>query len=138
VRGGAHYSTLATRVIDSHYNDLGQVEIVNMRNDVAVKEWPADWVLELSCSVDRKGIHPLPAAPLPPACFGLMAHGKAYESLTAEAAIHGIRNAAFQALLAHSLGSKADKVQAVLEDMLETHRKYLPHFLYRLVFVLGM
>lgn len=127
-RGGAYYSTLATQVIDSHYNDLGSVEVVNVRNNGAIEEWPADWVLEMPCRIDRRGIHPLPAAPLPPACFGLIAHVKAYELLTVEAAVHGDRNAAYQALLANPLGPRADKVQAVLDDMLETHRKYLPQF----------
>jgi len=128
LRGGAFYSTLATQLIDSHYNNLGLVEIVNVRNNGAVKEWPADWVLEMPCKIDRNGIHPLPAEPLPPACFGLVAQVKMYELLTVEAAVHGDRNAAYQALLAHPLGPKADKVQAVLEDMLETNRQYLPQF----------
>jgi len=127
-RGGAYYSTLATQVIDSHFNDLGRVEVVNVRNNGAVKEWPADWVLEMPCTIDRKGIHPIPATPLPPACFGLIAHVKAYELLTVEAAVHGDRNAAYQALLANPIGPKADKVQAVLDDMLETHKAHLPQF----------
>ena len=54
--------------------------------------------------------------------------GKAYELLTVEAAIHGDRNAAYQALLAHPLGPKVDKAQAVLEDMLETNKSFLPQF----------
>ncbi|MEW6093308.1 MAG: 6-phospho-beta-glucosidase [Chloroflexota bacterium] len=128
LRGGAFYSTLATQLIDSHHNNLGLVEIVNVRNNGAVKEWPADWVLEMPCKIDRQGIRPLPAAPLPPACFGLIAHVKAYELLTVEAAVHGDRNAAYQALLAHPLGPKADKVQEVLDDMLETNKEYLPQF----------
>ena len=67
-RGGAYYSTLATQLINSHHNDLGQVHVVNIRNNGAVKEWPADWVLELPAKVDSDGIHPLPADPLP-ACL---------------------------------------------------------------------
>jgi 6-phospho-beta-glucosidase len=127
-RGGAYYSTLATRLIDSHYNDLGYVEVVNVRNNGAVKAWPADWVLEMPCKIDRAGIHPLPADPLPPACFGLIAHVKAYELLTVEAAVRGDRNAAYQALLVHPLGPRADRVQAVLDDMLKTHKQWLPQF----------
>ena len=127
-RGGAYYSTLATQLIDSHHNDLGQVHVVNVRNNGAVKEWPADWVLELPARVDAAGIHPLPAQPLPPACFGLVAQVKMYELLTVEAAVHGDRNAAYQALLAHPLGPKADKVQTVLDDMLEINRAHLPQF----------
>jgi len=45
-----------------------------------------------------------------------------------EAAVHGDRDAAYQALLAHPLGPSADRVQAVLDDMLETNRSYLPQF----------
>jgi len=78
--------------------------------------------------VDRRGVHPLPAEPLPPACFGLLSHVKMYELLTVEAAVHGDRDAAFAALLAHPLGPSADRVQAVLDDMLETNRAYLPQF----------
>lgn len=127
-RGGAYYSTLATQLIDSHYNDLGQIHVVNVRHNGAVRDWPPDWVVELPARVDSGGIHPLPAEPLPPACFGLVAQIKMYELLTVQAAVHGDRNAAYQALLAHPLGPQADQVQAVLDDMLETNRIYLPQF----------
>jgi 6-phospho-beta-glucosidase len=127
-RGGAYYSTMATQLLSAHYNDLGEIHVVNTRHAGAVAGWPADWVLEMPCKVDRQGIHPLPAEPLPPACFGLLAQVKAYEQLTVEAALYGDRQAAYQALLAHPLGPQADQVQDVLDDLLETHRAYLPQF----------
>jgi 6-phospho-beta-glucosidase len=85
-------------------------------------------VLELPCKVDRAGIHPLPADPLPPVCFGLLAQIKMYELLTVEAAVHGDRNAAYQALITNPLGPKPDRAQTVLDDLLETNRQYLPQF----------
>ncbi len=127
-RGGAYYSTLATQLIDSHFTDLGQVHVVNVRQGGAVEGWPADWVLEMPAKVDGRGIHPLPADPLPAACFGLIAQVKMFELLTVEAAVRGDRTAAYQALLAHPLGPTADRVQAVLDDMLETNRVWLPQF----------
>ena len=127
-RGGAYYSTLATQLINSHFNDLGQIHVVNTPNNGAVKEYPADWVLELPARVDSAGIHPLPAEPLPPACFGLVAQVKMYELLTVEAALRGDRDTLYQALLAHPLGPSADRVQAVLEDLLATNRQWLPQF----------
>ncbi len=127
-RGGAYYSTLATQLINSHHNDLGQVHVVNVRNNGAVKEWPSDWVLELPAQVDQRGIHPLPAAPLPPACFGLIAQVKMYELLTVEAAVHGDKNALYQALLTHPLGPSGDQVQAVMDDLLATNQQWLPQF----------
>ena len=85
----------------------------------------------MPCKVDRAGIHPLPAEPLPPVCFGLLAQVKAYEQLTVEAAVNGDRKAAYQALLAHPLGPAADQVEIVLEDLLETHKDHLPQFFKR-------
>jgi 6-phospho-beta-glucosidase len=128
-RGGAYYSTLATEIVDSHHNDLGQVHVVNIRNQGAVHQWPSDWVLELPARIDRAGAHPLPAPPLPPVCYGLIAQVKMCELLTVEAAVRGDRKAAHLALLAHPLGPAADKVEQVLDDMLETNRQWLPHFL---------
>jgi 6-phospho-beta-glucosidase len=127
-RGGAYYSTLATQILTAHYNDLGETHIVNTPHRGAVPGWPPDWVLEMPCIVDAKGIHPLPTKPLPPVCFGLIAQVKSYELLTVQAAVNGDREAAYQALLAHPLGPAADKVQEVLDDLLETNRAYLPQF----------
>jgi 6-phospho-beta-glucosidase len=127
-RGGAYYSTVATQLLDAHFNNLGETHVVNVRHAGAVPGWPDDWVLELPCRVDASGIQPLPARPLPPVCFGLLAHIKSYELLTVEAAVHGDREAAYQALLAHPLGPAADQIQTVLDDLLVTHRTYLPQF----------
>jgi 6-phospho-beta-glucosidase len=127
-RGGAYYSTVATQLISAHFNNLGETHVANVRHNGAVPGWQADWVLEMPVRVDAGGIHPLPAQPLPPVAFGLLAQVKMYEQLTVEAAVHGDRKAAYQALLVHPLGPKANKVKAVLEDLLETHKAYLPQF----------
>jgi 6-phospho-beta-glucosidase len=127
-RGGAYYSTVATQLLNAHHNDLGETHVVNVPHAGAVSGWSADWVLEMPCQVDARGIHPLPAEPLPLVCFGLLAQVKSYEILTVEAAVHGDRKAAYQALLAHPLGPSADQVQAVLDDLLEANREYLSQF----------
>lgn len=127
-RGGAYYSTVATQLLNAHYNDLGETHVVNAKHDGAVEGWPLDWVLELPCKVDRKGVHPIATTPLPDTCFGLIAQVKSYEILTARAAVSGDRSLLYQALLAHPLGPEADQVQAVMDDLLETNRRYLPLF----------
>jgi 6-phospho-beta-glucosidase len=127
-RGGAYYSTVAVQLIEALAADLGQVHIVNTRQGDAVPGIPPDWVMELPCKVDRGGIHPLPAEPLPMFADGLLRAVKAYELLTAQAAVTGDRNAALQALVVHPLGPGVDQVQAVLDDMLTTHRAYLDQF----------
>ncbi len=127
-RGGAYYSTVATQLLNAHYNDLGETHVVNTVSRGAVPGVPADWVLELPCAVSRTGIAPLPAAPLHPAVAGLVAAVKAYELLTVEAAVHGDREAAYQALLAHPLGPAEGQIDAVLDEMLAINRPYLPQF----------
>jgi 6-phospho-beta-glucosidase len=127
-RGGAYYSTVATQLLNAHYNDLNETHVVNTRHDGAVPGYPGDWVMELPAVVGRAGIRPLPAEPLPAECFDLVKRVKEYELLTVEAAVHGDRQAALQALIANPLGPKPDQAQAVLDDLLETHRAHLPQF----------
>ena len=129
LRGGAYYSTVATQLINAHANNLGEVHVANTRHNGAVPGWPADWVLEMPCRMDAQGVHPLAAEPLPPVCFGLLSQVKMYELLTVEAAVHGDRRAAYEALLTNPLGPSADQAQEVLEDILETNGDYLPQFL---------
>ncbi len=128
LRGGAYYSTVATQLLNAIHNDLAETHVVNTVNNGAVKGWPDDWVLELPARVSRMGIQALPAEPLPPACFGLLAAVKSYELLTADAAVTGDRQKAYLALLAHPLGPRANMVTGVLDDLLNTNRKYLPLF----------
>jgi len=127
-RGGAYYSTVATQLLNAHYNNLGEIHIANSRNGKAVPEWPENWVLELPCRVDANGVQPLPAEPLPAGPFEIISQVKMYELLTVQAAVHGDWEAARQALLANPLGPQPAQVHAVLEDMLTTHRQYLPRF----------
>jgi len=127
-RGGAYYSTVATQLLNAHYNDLGETHVVNARHDGAVEGWPLDWVLELPCKVDAKGVHPIATTPLPDTCFGLIAQVKSFELLAARAAVSGDRNLLYQALLAHPLGPEANQVEAVMDDLLLTNKQYLPLF----------
>ena len=132
-RGGAYYATVATQLLNAHYNNLHEPHVVNVPHRGAVAGWPDEWVLELPAEVSRAGIRPLPARPLPSVAFGLLQQVKMYELLTVEAAVHGDRAAAYQALLAHPLGPPAAQAEAVLDDMLHTHRAYLPQFFSRVV-----
>jgi len=127
-RGGAYYSTLAAQLLDAHYNDRGERHVINVAHKGAVPGWPADWVLELPCRVDRAGFHPLPAEALPPAQAGLAAAVKAYELLAVQAAVTGDRQALHLALLAHPLGPSADRIEPLVDDLLSTHRAHLPQF----------
>ena len=127
-RGGAYYSTVATQLINAHYNDLNEIHVVNTRNNGAVPGWDNEWVIEIPCKINAKGVFPEPTTPLPPECESLISRVKAYEIYTTRAAVEGNRMAAYKALLSHPLGPSADKISALLEDILEINKQYLPNF----------
>lgn len=126
-RGGAYYSTVATALIDAHHNDRREHHIVNVRHAGAVEGWDPSWVLEMPARVGRM-IEPIPASPLPPSLFGLLAQVKAYELLAIDAAVTGSRRAAYEALLAHPLGPAVERIPALLDDLIATNAEHLPRF----------
>ena len=126
-RGGAYYSTAAVQLMLALQRRESEIHIVNTRVGDAVKGWPSDWVGELPCRVSRAGVHPLPIEPLPTMSDALVRVVKAYELLTAEAAVTGSQEAALQALALHPLGPGAGRAPAVLDDMLRTHASFLEY-----------
>ena len=102
-RGGAYYSEAAVDLIASLHDGRGDVQVVDVRNDGALPDLPADAVVEIPSRIDRDGAHPLPLSPLGPPEQALLREVKAYERLAAEAARTGDRDVALQALRANPL-----------------------------------
>jgi len=127
-RGGAYYSDAAAALIASLQAGTGDVQVVNVRNEGAVANLADDDVVEVACTVDRDGAHPLSVEPLPPEMHALVAHVKDYERLTIAAALSGSRSDALQALLANPLVPDLDTAQPLLDALLEVNRRYLPRF----------
>ena len=110
-RGGAFYSEAAVRLIASLHAGTGDVQVVDVRNDGALPGLPDDAVVEVPCTVDRDGAHPLPQRALPPEMAGLVAHCKAYERLAVEAAMSGSRDTMIRALVANPLVGQYPKAE---------------------------
>jgi 6-phospho-beta-glucosidase len=127
-RGGAFYSDAAAALIASLQAGTGDVQVVNVRNGGAIANLADDDVIEVACTVDRDGAHPLPVDPLPPEMHALVAHVKDYERLTVAAALSGSRSDALTALLANPLVPDLDTAQPLLDALLEVNRRYLPRF----------
>ena len=127
-RGGAYYSDAAAALIASLQAGTGDVQVVNVRNDGAIANLADDDVVEVACTVDHDGAHPLSVDPLPPEMHALVAHVKDYERLTIAAALSGSRSDALLALLANPLVPDLDTAQPLLDALLEVNRRYLPRF----------
>jgi 6-phospho-beta-glucosidase len=127
-RGGAFYSEAAAQLIASLHAGSGDVQVVDVRNDGALPDLPADAVVEIPARIDRAGAHPLPLDPLAPELLGLVQRVKAYERLTVEAARRGDRAAALKALLANPLVGEYQVAAPLLDALLEGSRAHLPRF----------
>ena len=99
-----------------------------MRNDGALPDLPDDAVVEIPCTVDRDGAHPLPQRPLVPEMAGLVAHCKAYERLAVEASMSGSRDTVIRALVANPLVGQYPKAEQLADTLLSANRRFLPRF----------
>jgi 6-phospho-beta-glucosidase len=127
-RGGSLYSEAALSLIDSIQNNRSHVHVLNVANMGAITDLPENAVIETNCLVNKSGAHPIASGKLPEAVRSLVINVKGYEGYTIKAAVSGDRDTAFKALLNHPLVHGADTAQALLEEILEANKKYLPDF----------
>jgi 6-phospho-beta-glucosidase len=116
-RGGAFYSHAALEVIDAIVHDTGAELVVDVQGRGAVGELPPDAVVEVPCTVNRRGALPLAQRPLEPAIRGIIAHVKAYEELAVRAAVHKERSSAILALAAHPLVPSVSVAVGVVDEI---------------------
>lgn len=127
-RGGAFYSEAAVHLMQSLYLGRNDIQTLNVRNGGIYSFLPDDASIEINCVVSSAG--PIPLAPkhVPRHIQGLLHAVKTYESLAIDAAVSGDRGLALQALVHHPLVPTVSVAKALLEEMLEAHRPYLPQF----------
>ncbi|MDD2971330.1 MAG: 6-phospho-beta-glucosidase [Lachnospiraceae bacterium] len=127
-RGGAHYSDAACSLINSIYNNKGDIQTVNVLNHGANLDLPQDAVIERNCVIDAAGAHPIALGHTPLPVRGLLQLVKNYEQLTIKAAMTGDYATALQALTIHPLVPSATAAKSMLDDILMENSNYLPAF----------
>ncbi|GMK45843.1 6-phospho-beta-glucosidase [Paenibacillus glycanilyticus] len=127
-RGGAFYSEAAVNLMFSLYTDRKDIQTLNVRNGGIIGFLPEDASIEVNCVVTAQGPIPLPLQRVPEQIKGLLHAVKTYESLTIEAAVTGDRGVALQAMVHHPLVPSVSVAKALLGEMLEANKKYLPTF----------
>ena len=128
-RGGALYSTAAISLIDAIENDRNEFHVVNVKNQGALEFMDYDDVVEVKCVVGKDGAKPVEVPGFDnDFIIGLMKAVKAYEKLAVKAALSGDYHGTLAALLVHPLVGDYGKAKAVLDDMLEANKEFLPQF----------
>lgn len=121
-RGGALYSEAAVSLMQSIWQDTGQVHVVNVPNCGAIAGLPDDAVVETNCVIRRSGATPLSYGEMPLAIRGLVHQVKAYEDLTIQAAIQGSKAKALMALVNNPLVKDAAVAVQLLDDVLSANQ----------------
>jgi alpha-galactosidase len=119
----------AVQIIDAILHNKNQYELaVDIPNHGCVPGLP-DWaIVEVPGVVSGAGIAGLQVPELPPGITALLAQQVAVQDRAVEAAIHGDRQAALQALLLDPVVSSYEAAVKILDDLLATHAAYLPRF----------
>ena len=101
---------------------------VNVPNAGFIPNLPGWAVVEVPATVDATGVHGVKVGPLPGPIAAMCRTQIAVIDRLVEAAVHGDRNAALQALLLDPVVTSISQAEAILDEMLEVHRDYLPQF----------
>lgn len=127
-RGGAKYSDAACNLIQSIYNDSGDIQYVDVRNNGAIANLPADSAVEVACRITADGPKPLATGELKVQINGYVQMIKSFERMVVDAAITGDRNLAVTALNLNPLCPSDELANIVIDELLEAHKDYLPQF----------
>ena len=127
-RGGAYYSEVSLDLVDAIWNNRKAINVVNTRNNGAIKGLPDDAVVEINAMVDADGAHAISFGALPVHLNGLLQQVKAYETLAIDAAVYGDYDKALMALTLNPLVPDMATGQKILDDILAENSSYLPQF----------
>lgn len=116
----------ASKIIESMWTGDRKTWYINVVNNGAVSNMPDDAFLELACKVDMSEVRPLPFGPMPRPLVGFMQRVLDEHELAVEAAVTCDRRTLRQALLTSMVAVSIPDCDAVMDDLLEREREYLP------------
>ena len=128
MRGGAKYSDAACNLIASIYNNTGDIQYVDVRNNGAIADLPADSAVEVACRITSDGPKPIATGELKLPISGYVHMMKTFERLVCEAAVTGNRDLAVTALNMNPLCQSDSDANQVVDELIEAHKEFLPQF----------
>ena len=128
MRGGAKYSDAACNLIQSIYNNTGDIQYVDVRNNGAISDLPANSAVEVACRITADGPKPISTGELKLPISGYVHMMKTFERMVCEAAVTGNRDLAVTALNINPLCPSDTLANQVIDELIEAHKDYLPQF----------
>ncbi|NLH64255.1 MAG: 6-phospho-beta-glucosidase, partial [Erysipelotrichaceae bacterium] len=127
-RGGARYSEAACNLIDSLYNNTGDVQTVNVPNNGAIIGLEPEEVGELNCIITDHGPLPITTGTIPVAVRGIIQTLKSIERLVIDAAVTGNYDEMVVAMTINPLVADDAFGNKLLREMLDANKDFLPKF----------
>lgn len=124
--GGEHEQLVD--IISSLEHDGRRVFSVNLPNNGAIANLPADAVLELPAAATAKGLLPLQIRDFPDALAGLISRHLSIAEIVVAAALQGDARLFAEAILMGGYLSDRNKVTRMVDDLIAAQRAYLPQF----------
>jgi 6-phospho-beta-glucosidase len=128
-RGGARYSEVAINLVNSIWNDCGDVQVVNVLNKGAIPFLKDTDAVEICARIGKDGATPLPVTGvITDHMVEYISNVKAYERHAVKAALNGDKLEAMRALVVNPLVGDLKSASACFDEMLEAHKEFLPQF----------
>lgn len=115
------YEKVALALMRAIARDERTTLILNVRNRTTLSTLDADAVIEVPCTVDANGAHPLSVEPLPGHATGLVCSVKAVEREVLSAAESGSRSTAVKAFALHPLVDSVTVARRLVDGYREVH-----------------
>jgi alpha-galactosidase len=107
------------------HNKKVMLESGVIHNRGVIQNLPYDCAVEVPIAVDGNGIHPVSIGKLPEAPAGLLATQAVVQYLSVEAAIHGSKHMALQALLTDPVVNSITAAEKLLDELWEANKAYI-------------
>jgi alpha-galactosidase len=119
----------AMRIIAGIIKNSGHMELqVNLPNEGQIPNLLPDAVVETPAVIKRSGIHPIHVGELPEGLAAICNIQILIQNLAVEAAVHGDKKKAFQAVLADPVVQDNVAAEKAFNELFEVHRDLLPQF----------
>jgi len=96
-----------------------------IHNRGTIQNLPYDCAVEVPIAVDGAGVHPIAIGKIPEALSGLLTSQAVVQKFSVEAAIHGSKELALQALLVDPVVNSITAAEKLLDELWEVNKPYI-------------
>jgi len=107
------------------HNKKTQIEAGVVHNRGAIHNLPYDCAVEVPVILDGSGVHPVSVGNLPEPIAALLTTQAGVQKLSVQAAIHGSRELALQALLVDPVVNSITAAEKLLDELWEANQSYI-------------